>query len=72
MPNSFIKTPLIGSDIFIRGAISGNILCGDSFFFLSNFWIPASIKDVKRAVGHNIIQQWQTRWKIINRKISIK
>ena len=25
-------------------------------------WIPASIKDVKRAVGHNIIQQWQTRW----------
>ena len=24
-------------------------------------WIPASIKDVKRAVGHNIIQQWQTR-----------
>ena len=21
-------------------------------------WIPASIKDVKRAMGHNIIQQW--------------
>ena len=28
----------------------------------SHRWIPASIKDVKRAVGHNIIQQWQTRW----------
>ena len=25
-------------------------------------WIPASIKDVKRAVDRNIIQQWQTRW----------
>ena len=25
-------------------------------------WIPASIKDVKRSVARNIIQQWQTRW----------
>ena len=27
-----------------------------------NRWIPASIKDVKRSVARNIIQQWRTRW----------
>ena len=25
-------------------------------------WIPATIKDIKRIIDQNVLQQWQTRW----------
>ena len=43
-------------------------------------WIPATIKDVKRIIHQNVLQQWQTRWedkeekhyKLVEKRVSEK
>ena len=43
-------------------------------------WIPATIKDVKRIIDQNVLQQWQTRWedkeekhyKLVEKRVSVK
>ena len=43
-------------------------------------WIPATIKDVKRIIDQNVLQQWQTRWKdkeekhykLVKKRVSLK
>ena len=43
-------------------------------------WIPATIKDVKRTIDQNVLQQWQTRWedkkekqyKLVEKRVLVK
>ena len=43
-------------------------------------WILATIKDVKRIIDQNVLQQWQTRWedkeekhyKLVEKRVSVK
>ena len=42
--------------------MSGNEKADSLAKAATTHWLPASIKDIKRSVARNIIQQWQTRW----------